>query len=354
MNKREFVKAAAWSLAGAATGAAAAPSGPTRRMVDANGIRIAVVEQGSGPLVLLCHGFPETSHSWRHQMAALAAAGFHAVAPDMRGYGDSDRPSAIDQYSIFHLAGDVVGVMDALGAKSAVVVGHDVGASVAWQLAQMRPDRVRGVVALSVPFRPRGPVRPTQAMPRTADAQFYQLYFQEPGPAEAEFEGDPRATVRNMLFGASGDAVAMRSGASAASDAPNLAMVPLGGRFMRGSAAPDRLPDWLTEHDIDVYAAAFRTSGFRGALNYYRNLDRNWELQAALAGAPVTMPALYVAGNRDFIVSFPGTDQLLANLKRIVPGLRGVQLLPGCGHWTQQERPQEVNAALVGFLRSLA
>jgi pimeloyl-ACP methyl ester carboxylesterase len=219
VTKRAFVKTAAWSLAGLAAGAAAEPGAPTRRTVEANGIRIAIVEQGSGPLVLLCHGFPETSYSWRHQMSALAAAGFHAVAPDMRGYGDSDRPAGIDQYSIFHLAGDLVGVMDALDTRTAVVVGHDVGASVAWQLAQMRPDRVRAVVALSVPFRPRGAVRPTHAMPRTADAQFYALYFQEPGPAEAEFEADPRATVRNMLFGASGDAVAARAAASAGSDA---------------------------------------------------------------------------------------------------------------------------------------
>src|SRR5450631_2410172 len=210
-------------------------SGPTQRIIESNGIRLNIAEQGSGPLVLLCHGFPESWYSWRHQLTALAAAGFHAVAPDMRGYGKSDRPEAIDQYSIVHLVGDLVGVLDALDAKTAVVVGHDVGASVAWQAAQMRPDRVRAVVGLSVPVRPRGKVRPTSAMPRTSDAQFYQLYFQEPGLAETELESDPRATIRNMLFGASGDGVAAaRSAAGSGGAGASLGMVPRGGRFLQG------------------------------------------------------------------------------------------------------------------------
>src|SRR6202011_2755865 len=181
-------------------------SEPTQRMIETNGIRLNIAEQGSGPLVLLCHGFPESWYSWRHQLSALAAAGFHAVAPDMRGYGGSDRPEAIDQYTLFHLAGDVVGLLDALEVKRAVIAGHDWGAPVAWHSALFRPDRFRAVIGLSVPFRPRGKVPPTSMMPRTADAQFYQLYFQEPGVAEAELERDPRQTVRNMLYGASGDA----------------------------------------------------------------------------------------------------------------------------------------------------
>jgi pimeloyl-ACP methyl ester carboxylesterase len=363
MDKRNFLKAAALPLlaqsvsavlSSSAMAQAGTQAGATQRIVDANGIRINITEQGSGPVVLLCHGFPETSYSWRHQMEALASAGFHAVAPDMRGYGKSDRPEAIDQYTIFHLVGDLVGVLDALGAKTAVVVGHDVGASVAWQFAQMRPDRVRAVVGLSAPFRPRGAARPTSVMPRTADAQFYQLYFQQPGPAEAEFESDAHESVRNMLFGASGDGVAAsRTAEASGTAASNVAMVPIGGRFMRGTGAPAKLPAWLTEADIDVYAADFKRTGFRGALNYYRNFDRNWEIQASMAGAPVTVPALYVAGDRDFLLSFPGMDQLLANLKRFVPGLQKIQLIPGCGHWTQQERPEEVNAALLGFIRGL-
>ena len=183
-------------------------SKPTERIVKANGISLNVVEQGQGPLVLLCHGFPESWHSWRHQLDALAAAGFHAVAPDMRGYGKSDRPEAIDQYTIFHLVGDLVGVLDGLEAPTAVIIGHDWGASIAWQAARLRPDRFRAIVSLSVPFRPRSPARPTSLMPQTADAQFYQLYFQEPGVAEAEFEKDPRLTLRAMLYGGSGEGVA--------------------------------------------------------------------------------------------------------------------------------------------------
>jgi pimeloyl-ACP methyl ester carboxylesterase len=193
-------------------------------------------------------------------------------------------------------------------------------------------------------------------MPRTAEAQFYQLYFQEPGVAEAEFERDPRATVLNMLYGASGEGIAAIAAATTggnAGAATGIGMVPHGGGMMRGLGAPPALPSWLSQADIDFYAGEFRRSGFRGPLNYYRNVDRNWELMAVFAGAPVTVPALYVAGDRDMVVSFPGTEQLLANLKSFVPALRGIKMLPGCGHWTQQERPSEVNAAILEFVRGL-
>jgi pimeloyl-ACP methyl ester carboxylesterase len=329
-------------------------SEPTQRMIESNGIRLNIAEQGNGPLVLLCHGFPESWYSWRRQLDALAAAGFHAVAPDMRGYGKSDAPEAIDQYTIFHLVGDLVGLLDALEARTAVIVGHDWGAAVAWQAARLRPDRFRAVAALSVPYRPRGEAPPTSGMPHTADAQFYQLYFQEPGVAEAELERDPRATVRTVLYGASGEgAAAVRAAAASGAAAANLSMVPNDAGFLRGAVAPATLPAWLSEADIDFYAGEFKRSGFRGPLNYYRNVDRNWELMAAFAGVPVTVPALYVAGDHDLVVSFPGTDQLLANLKHFVPALRNIQMLPGCGHWTQQERPSEVNAAIIDFLRGL-
>src|SRR5712672_2594516 len=222
----------------------------TQRTIESNGIRLNIAEQGKGPLVLLCHGFPESWYSWRHQIGALAAAGFRVIAPDMRGYGKSDAPEAIDQYTIFHLVGNMVGLLDALEVPTAVVVGHDWGAGVAWQAARLRPDRFRAVGALSVPFRPRSKVRPTSVMPQTADAQFYQLYFQEPGVAEAELERDPRATVRNMLYGASGDGAAARAAAASGGAAPNLGMVPKGGGFLRVSGAPATLPAWLSEADI--------------------------------------------------------------------------------------------------------
>src|ERR1700716_3376227 len=230
-------------------------SKPIERIVKTNGISLNVVEQGQGPLVLLCHGFPESSYSWRHQIDALAAAGFHAVAPDMRGYGKSDRPEAIDQYTILHLVGDLVGLLDALAAPTAVVVGHDWGANVAWQAARLRPDRFRAVACLRVPFRPRSEARPTSVMPRTADAQFYQLYFQEPGVSEAELERDPRATVRNMLFGGSGEgAAAIRAAAASSGPVPNIGMVPHGGGFLRGAEAPATLPGWIGADDNEFYA----------------------------------------------------------------------------------------------------
>jgi len=320
------------------------------RVVETNGIRIHIAEQGMGPLVVLCHGFPECWYSWRHQFPALAAAGFHAVAPDMRGYGQSDRPDAIDQYTLLHLVGDMVGLLDALDAESAVIVGHDWGAPVAWHAALLRPDRFRAVIALSVPFRPRGAVRPTSVMPQTDDAVFYQLYFQTPGVAEAEFERDARMTLRRLLFSASGDAP--RSHAPIVNP-DTVGMVPRRGGFLNRHMDPPSLPPWLTEADIEFFAGEFTRTGFRGGLNWYRNIDRNWELLAPFAGACVSVPALYIAGDRDLVVAFRGMDQLIPNLSQFVPCLQRTLILPGCGHWTQQERPQEVNAAMLDFLRSL-
>ena len=329
-------------------------SEPTQRLIETNGIRLNIAEQGEGPLVLLCHGFPESWYSWRHQIGALAAAGFHAVAPDMRGYGKSDRPEPIDQYTIFHLIGDLIGLLDALQAPTAIIVGHDWGAAIAWQAARLRPDRFRAVACLSVPYRPRGSAPPTTVMPRTADAQSYQLYFQEAGVAETELERDPRLTVRSMLYAASGEgAAAFRAAAATGGAAPNVGMVPRGGGMLPAAGTPVPLPTWLSEADIDFYAGEFKRSGLRGPLNYYRNYDRNWELLAAFADLKVTVPALYVAGDHDMVLAAPGTAEHLKNLKQFVPGLRNIQMLPGCGHWTQQERPDEVSAAIVDFARDL-
>ena len=326
---------------------------PSQRLIESNGIHLNIAEQGNGPLVLLCHGFPESWYSWRHQIAALAEAGFRAVAPDMRGYGKSDRPEAIDQYTIFHLVGDLVGLLDALEAPSAVVVGHDWGAHVAWQAARLRPDRFRAVASLSVPLRPRGPVRPTSVMPQTADAQFYQLYFQQPGVAEAEMERDPRLTILNSLYGASGEgAAAFRAAVARGDKVGTPGMVPRNGSWLQEASSPP-LPAWLTDADIDFYADEFKRTGFRGPLNYYRNIDRNWELMAAFADVKVTVPALFVAGDHDLVIAAPGMDQHLANLKQFVPALRDMRILPGCGHWTQQERPSEVSAAIIDFIRGL-
>ena len=318
----------------------------TLRTIDANGIRIRIAEQGDGPLVLLCHGFPESWYSWRHQLSALAAAGFHGVAPDMRGYGGTDAPEAIDQYTLLHLVADMVGVLDALKVETAVVAGHDWGAPVAWLAALLRPDRFRGVIGLSVPFTTRPPARPTSLMPQTADALFYQLYFQTPGVAEAEFERDPRRTLRALLYSASGD-LPIRPPAGA------VGMVPRAGGFLSVMMSPPSLPPWLTEADVDYYAGEFAKSGFRGGLNWYRNIDRNWELLAALAGARIAVPALYIVGDRDLVMAFRGMDQVIATLANRVPKLTRTITLSGCGHWTQQERPREVNEAILAFLRGL-
>jgi len=184
----------------------------THRTIETNGIRMHIAEAGSGPLVLMCHGFPESWYSWRHQLRALAAAGYHAVAPDMRGYGKTDAPEAIDQYTLFHLTGDMVGLLDGLGEQQAVVAGHDWGAPVAWHCALFRPDRFRAVIAFSVPFRPRVAVRPTTVMSQTEDAVFYQLYFQTPGVAEADLEADPRSSVLGIMYANSGDGPFGKSG----------------------------------------------------------------------------------------------------------------------------------------------
>jgi pimeloyl-ACP methyl ester carboxylesterase len=318
----------------------------THRMIQANGIRLHIAEQGEGPLVVMCHGFPECWYSWRHQLTALSASGFHAVAPDMRGYGRSDRPEAIDQFTLLHLVGDMVGVLDALGVEQAVIAGHDFGAGVAWTAALLRPDRFRAVIALSVPFRPRSSVMPTSVMPRSDSAIFYQLYFQVPGVAENELERDVRQTFVKLLFSASGDA-------PRDTQIGSVGMVPRNGSILAGMMMPAALPAWLREADIDFYASEFARTGFRGGLNWYRNIDRNWELLAPFAGTKVTVPALYMVGDRDLVVSFRGMDQVIANLVDDVPRLRGKIMLPGCGHWTQQERASDVNATMIDFLRQL-
>src|SRR5438270_1741959 len=322
----------------------------SRRTIETNGIEMHLAEGGTGPLVVLCHGFPESWYSWRHQLTALAEAGFHAVAPDMRGYGRTDRPEALDQYTLFHLVGDMVGLLDALGEEQAVIAGHDWGAPVAWHAALLRPDRFRGVIGLSVPFRPRGAVRPTTVMPQTDDAVFYQLYFQTPGVAEAELERDTRSTIRTLLYSASGDAPPRQARAAATGA---VGMVPRQGGFLTRMVKPASLPPWVSDADIDFYTAEFTRTGFSGGLNWYRNIDRSWELLAAFAGARVTVPALYIAGDRDPVVKFPGMDQLIPNLSKVVPQLHGKIIPPGCGHWTQQERAAEVNAAMIDFLGSL-
>jgi pimeloyl-ACP methyl ester carboxylesterase len=314
----------------------------THRMIETNGIRLHVAEQGRGPLVILLHGFPECWYSWRHQLRALAEAGFRAVAPDLRGYGRSDRPDEVEKYTILHDIGDIVGLVDALGAERAVIAGHDIGATIAWQAALLRPDRFRAVIALSVPFRPRafgGSVPPTTLMPRNEDAVFYQLFLQTP-EAEAALGRDLRRSFRAQFYALSGD----RQGGGGFP----AGMVPRKGPPLTNPAS---LPAWITESDIDVFVAEFTRSGLRGPLSWWRNIDRGWELMAAFAGTAVTVPALYMAGDRDFVVVV--NSQSIATQSAMVPKLRQPVMLAGCGHWTEQERAPEVSTAMIDFLRSL-
>ncbi len=300
-----------------------------------------IAEAGSGPLVLLLHGFPECWYSWRHQLTALAAAGYHAVAPDQRGYARTGNPpeATVASYTMLHLVGDVIGLMDALGAEQAVVAGHDWGAPVAWNTALLRPDRIRGVVGLSVPYTPRGRTPPLGLLREAFSDGFYICYFQQPGVADAELSLHPRSTFRRILTAAGGEV--SRGG---------IPVVPPGGTFINLCPEPDVLPGWLTEEDIDVFVGEYATSGFTGPLNWYRALDLSWELTATWTHAHVTVPALYVAGDRDLAVSFTGGASGLAGA---IPLLRDVLMLPGCGHWTQQERPQEVSLAMIDFIAAL-
>jgi pimeloyl-ACP methyl ester carboxylesterase len=317
--------------------------GISHRFIDTNGIRMHIAEEGDGPLVLLCHGFPESWHSYRNQLEALAAAGYHAVAPDQRGYGQTDAPDDARQYSLLHLAGDMVGLVDALGAERCVVVGHDWGSAVASTVGLFRPDLVRGVALLSVPYLPRGDSDTLTALTELLGPNNYQVFFQEPGVAESVLEADVRASVLGGLIGCSGDAPEVNT----------LSDVSGGDLFQNVAGAP--LPKWLTEEDVDFFTSEFERTGYRGGLNWYRNSRQNWELMAAWHNAPLLPPSLFVAGDRDLVLNWPGVRQLVGHLREIsMPNLTKTVVLDGCGHWTQQERPTEVNELLLEFLSGLA
>jgi epoxide hydrolase A/B len=321
-----------------------------QRLVETRTIRMNVVEQGTGHGVLFCHGFPETSHSWRHQVDAVARAGFRAIAPDMRGYGGTEQPAPVDEYTLFHLVGDMVALLDSLDQRHALIVGNDWGATVAWQAAQLRPDRFRGVAALGVPLMGRPPVPPTRIFPQSDDAQHYTLYFQTPGLGEAELEQNIRRTLRKLLFAASGDAGSRRPGDAT----PNpFGMVSRHDGLLSPLADPQQLPGWLSEADLDVYTEAFTKTGFRGGLNYYRNLDRNWQLQASLTGTQVEVPALFIAGERDTGLQIPGMREIIDAMPALAPRVRKALIVEGAGHWLAQERPDRVSAAIVEFARSV-
>jgi pimeloyl-ACP methyl ester carboxylesterase len=310
------------------------------RTISANGIEIFLLEQGEGPLVLLCHGWPELSYSWRHQIPALAAAGFRVAAPDMRGFGRTSAPAEIDAYSIFDTVGDMVALVTALGEKQAVIVGHDWGAPVAWHAAMLRPDVFTAVAGLSVPPPLRGRGRPLESLRDNGIRNFYWQYFQTPGVAERELERDVDLTMRTVL-------------GRGFSDPEASLFVADGKGFLGDVSAVTPLPDWLSEAELSYFSKIYRKTGFRGGLNWYRNIDRNWELTAPWQGALIAQPSLFIAGSNDAVVTGLMGGKRVADMERVLPNLRQKLIIDGAGHWIQQERPAEVNVALIAFLTEI-
>ena len=323
--------------------AASPVPGVELKTTTANNIHVRYAEAGSGPLVLFCHGWPESWYSWRHQLKAVSEAGFRAVAPDMRGYGGTQSPEPVEQYTLFHLVGDMAELVKALGETKAVIVGHDWGAPVAWHAALWRPDLFTAVCAMSVPYSPPGYIDILSALEKLGINDFYLQYFQKPGVAEAELQQDIRSALRRLYFTASGDMTDTSKG---------FGRLP-GGTLLGNTADTEKLPAWMSETDLDYYADEFARAGFRGGLSWYRNLRRNWELGGPWRGQPIRQPSLFIAGSRDGVLRFPAAKAQLEAYPKTLPGLRGSHILEGAGHWVQQERPAEVNKLLVDFLKGL-
>lgn len=314
------------------------------RLIPGPAGRIHVVEQGTGPLVLLVHGFPESWYSWRRQLPILAAAGYRAAAIDVRGYGRSSKPADPGAYRMLELVEDNAAVVRALGEESAVIVGHDWGSTIAANSALVRPDVFRAVGLLSVPYAPRGGPRPSEVFARMGGAEeFYVSYFQEPGRAEAEIEPDVRGWLAGFYAALDGETMP-------GADAPDPHFVARGGtlrdRFPTGSR-----PGWLSEDDLDFYAGEFERTGMSGALGRYRNMDRDWEDLADFDGAPITQPSLFIGGGLD--ASTTWMADAIDAFPTTLPALTASHLLDGCGHWIQQERPDEVNRLLTDWLATL-
>jgi len=293
------------------------------RQVATNDIDLHVSEHGEGPLLVLCHGFPELAFSWRHQIGALTDAGFRVLAPDLRGFGSSSAPPEVEAYDVLTLAGDLCGLLDAYGEESAVFIGHDWGASLVWDLAVLHPQRVRAVAGLSVPFVPRAPAAPLPILRRHLGEDFYIVWFQEPGVADAALAKDVRRTLTTSRQWTA--------------------------QWADEDGREPEVPPWLSEAELAVYIEAFERTGFTGGLNWYRNIDRNWELKADVAERRVEQPAMFLTGERDPVRSFMPAQAM----QGWVTDLRAEVVVQDAGHWVQQQEPAAVNAALVAFLRSL-
>jgi pimeloyl-ACP methyl ester carboxylesterase len=295
----------------------------SERQVASNGIELHVSDQGEGPLVVLCHGFPELGFSWRHQLPALTDAGYRVVVPDMRGFGGSSAPSEVEAYDVLTLCADMTGLLDALGEQHAIFVGHDWGASLVWHLALLAPERVRAVAGLSVPLTPRAPAPPLEILRANLGEDFYIVWFQQPGVADEALASDVRRTLTTS-----------RQWTNEWAD--------------EDGGQPQR-PPWLSERELEVYVAAFERTGFTGGLNWYRNIDRNWELLAPYAERKVEPPAMFLTGERDPVRAFMPAE----TLDGLLLDPRAKIVVPGAGHWVQQEAPEAVNSALLEFLAGI-
>lgn len=310
-----------------------------------NGINIRAAIEGSGPLLILVHGWPESWYSWRHQIRPLAAAGYRVVAPDVRGYGGSDKPHPVEAYDMKIMMADIIGIIDHFGEEQAILIGHDWGAPICWNSAALHPKRVRAVAGLSVPYRRRGKVSGIQLWKKLyADKFFYQVYFQEEGVAEAELETDVRTSLRKIYYSLSGDVPSL----------DNWLDRPPADCLLDALPYPDPFPDWMKREDLDYYVDQFRAGGFRGPLNRYRNYDRDFKQLPNMGVAPVRQPACFIAGSKDVVRSFvPGYD-LYADLSGNCTDMRLSKIIDGEGHWIQQEAPDQVNTVLLEFLGTLS
>jgi pimeloyl-ACP methyl ester carboxylesterase len=308
------------------------PGMPEPKRVECNGVNLAVYERGDGFPVVFSHGFPELAFSWRHQLRALSDAGFRAIAPDQRGYGLSDRPPELEDYDIFHLTGDLVGLLDALDIEKAVFAGHDWGGLVVWQLPLLHPDRVAGVIGVNTPYLPRGPMSPLAMMKSMMGENHYIVHFQKRGEADAAFAADPERVFRKLF----------RKGIELSEvdfSQPMKNMVEI------VQDDEERGVPALSDEEIAVYAEAFTRTGFTGAINWYRNIERNWERSADLP-KEIDVPCLMICAENDFALPpflAQGMDTWIADLE--------THTIAGCGHWTQVEKTDELNALLVDWLR---
>jgi len=314
------------------------------RNLAVNGISLRAAVEGDGPLVILVHGWPELWYSWRHQIAPIAQAGYRVVAPDLRGYGGSDKPQDVEAYDMVSMMADVIGIIDAFGERSAILVGHDWGAPICWNTAALHAGRISAVVALSVPYRKRGKVSGIEFWRRMyGDRFFYQLYFQTEGVAESELEADVRTSLRKIYFALSGDAPSL----------DNWLQRPAGGTLLEALPNPQSFPSWLMPEDLDYFTANFEASGVRGPINRYRNQERDFVNLPDMGVRPVAQPSCFIAGSKDIVRRFvPGHD-LYDDVATNCTDLRLARIIDGAGHWVQQEAPRDVNAALLEFLASL-